>query len=64
MVGVCVLGLGDLLLSILRLPVEESIDRRVLVPLVLRQRLPDLVGLERQTQLLYLIDQLLLLFCI
>jgi hypothetical protein len=26
--------------------------------------LPDLVGLERQTQLLYLIDQLLLLFCI
>lgn len=58
------LGLGDLLLSILRLPVEESIDRRVLVPLVLRQRLPDLVGLERQTQLLYLIDQLLLLFCI
>lgn len=58
------LGLGDLLLSILRLPVEESIDRCVLVPLVLRQRLPDLVGLERQTQLLYLIDQLLLLFCI
>ena len=57
------LGLRHFLV-VLRLPIEQGVDCSVLVPLVLRQRLPDLLALEWQTQLLYLLDQPLLLFCI